>query len=349
MRCVWAVAACLAGLAALPNAGFAGEGLQAKTPEKSTALIRLNGVGSGIGYVPASLGVLLGDGTVRPLFVEDGQVDFGAPQPMRGGQQVRPYNILPDGEITHGTNDIARAWLTDPTQRYAHGVLGDAIEAGGLVLEGRAGRQFHYLLDSGTVFEDRRVRLVDLDGNGRDEAVVIQSYLDEGAALSVFALGADGVDVVSEVPAIGRLNRWLNPVGAADFDGDGVIELAYVETPHIGGKLRLYEFRDGRLVFDVAASGFSNHAIGSREQDQSAVVDWNGDGIIDIALPDARRRALRVVTFANGQFRELAHIAHTHKIVSAVRAGVMGADEDVFIVHILADGTLHAVPVPGGV
>ncbi len=164
------------------------------------------------------------------------------------------------------------------------------------MLEGRAGRQFHYLLDSGTVFEDRRVRLVDLDGNGRDEAVVIQSYLDEGAALSVFALGADGVDVVSEVPAIGRLNRWLNPVGAADFDGDGVIELAYVETPHIGGK-----------------------------------------------------RALRVVTFANGQFRELAHIAHTHKIVSAVRAGVMGADEDVFIVHILADGTLHAVPVPGGV
>lgn len=64
----------------------------------------------------------------------------------------------------------------------------------------------------------------DQDQDGRDEAIVVQSYLDEGAALAVFAMGRDGVTFISEVPAIGRANRWLNPVGAGDFDGDGVVD-----------------------------------------------------------------------------------------------------------------------------
>lgn len=347
MRRAFVIAICLAWMALLPHAGLASEALEATTPGKTTTLVRLNGVGSGTGYLPSRLGVLADDGAVRPLQLVDGQIVFGAPQPESGDLQGRPTNILPDGEITVGTNDIARAWLTDPTGRYAHGVLGDVIESGGLILEHRDGRQFRYLLDSGSVFEDRRVRLVDLDRDGRDEAVVVRSYLDEGAAVSVFALGADGVEVVSEVPAIGRANRWLNPVGAADFDGDGLMELAHVETPHIGGKLRLHEFRDGKLQFDISASGFSNHAIGSREQDQSAVLDWNGDGLADIALPDARRRALRVVTFADGKFLELARFQQSQPIVSAVRAGVFGRDDVVFVVFVLADGTLHMVPAPG--
>lgn len=342
-----AIAVFLTGLVVQPQVGIAGEALQADTPGKTTSLVRLDGVGTGTSYIASSLGVSLNGSVVRPLLLENGRIVFGAPQSIREDGLIRPSNILPDGEITRGANDIARAWLTNPTDRYAHGVLGDAIEAGGLTLERRDGRQFHYLLDSGSVFEDRRVRLVDLDGNGRDEAVVVQSYLGEGAALSVFALGTKGVSVVSEVPAIGRSNRWLNPVGAADFDGDGAMELAHVETPHIGGELRLYEFRDGNLEFDVSASGFSNHAIGSQEQDQSAVVDWNGDGIDDIALPDARRRALRIVTFAGGKFQELARFPHAQRIVSAVRTGVFGGNGEVFVVYILADGTLQAVPVPG--
>ena len=101
-------------------------------------------------------------------------------------------------------------------------------------------------------------------------------------------MGRDGVTFISQVPAIGRANRWLNPVGAGDFDGDGVVEIAYVEMPHIGGALRLFEYRDCRLHEDHAAPGFSNHAIGSRVQDQSTIHDWTGDGVPDMAVPDAR-------------------------------------------------------------
>ena len=52
-------------------------------------------------------------------------------------------------------------------------------------------------------------------------------------------------------------------------------------------------------------AGFSNHQIYSRELGMSAVLDFNGDGIPDLLVPDAKREALRVVTFANGQFRQI--------------------------------------------
>ncbi len=37
--------------------------------------------------------------------------------------------MLPDGLVVQGARNIAAAWLVGPTDRYAHGVLGDAIEA----------------------------------------------------------------------------------------------------------------------------------------------------------------------------------------------------------------------------
>lgn len=306
MRSAWCIAVGLAGALVLPSATLAGDVLEAKAPAKDVRLV--HAVVAGAEADGAILPVHIADtaGNLWDIRISDGALNFVAIPKVVVRPTPRPENILPDGEVTYGRNDIASAWLINPTDRYDHGILGDAIEAAGLVLKRRDGTLFRYLLDPGSVFEDRRVRLIDLDNDGADEAIVVQSYLDEGAALSVFALGADGVDYISEVPAIGRPNRWLNPVGAADFDGDGFTEVAFVETPHIGGTLKLYEFRDGKLRFDAAASGFSNHAIGSRELDQNAIYDWNRDGVLDIALPDARRRSLRVVTFAGGEFRQLA-------------------------------------------
>ncbi len=36
-------------------------------------------------------------------------------------------DALPDGETGYGVNDVAAAWLVEPTRRYDHGVLGDAV------------------------------------------------------------------------------------------------------------------------------------------------------------------------------------------------------------------------------
>lgn len=330
-------------LAAISTDVNAAEVIQIPGLKAGEAIVRMPGIEGGSSQAPSAVGVRGADGLVRPITLADGTLAIAGHGAVPAATGLRPADILVDGEVTYGRADIARAWLTDPTERYRHGVLGDAIEAGGLALEGSDGRIARYKLDAGSVFEDRRVRLLDLDGDGRDEAIVVQSYLDAGAALAVFGLDGSNVAFLSEVPAIGRANRWLNPVGAADFDGDGQTEVAFVETPHIGGRLRLFEFRDRKLHEDHAAHGFSNHAIGSREQSQAAVHDWTGDGVPDIAVPDARRSTIRFITFAGGDFREFDAVVHRQPIVTAVRPAVLDTSGTVYPVYGLADGALVAV------
>ncbi len=265
-----------------------------------------------------------------------------APWPAAAAE--RP-DMLPDGVVIAGQRDIAFAWLTGPTERYRHGVLGDAIEASGLAVEMADGRRLAFELGPDSVFEDRYPRLYDLDGDGHDEILVVRSYLDRGASLAVLGVEGDRLALQAETPAIGTANRWLNPVGAADFDGDGATEIALVQTPHIGGTLRLYRWQDGRLTEAHRAEGFSNHAIGTRELGLSAVIEANGDGIPDLAIPGADRRTLRIVTFATGRFRELASVTHAAAIASAI---VLRDDEGGRrLTYTLLDGSRHQSPLAG--
>ncbi len=227
-----------------------------------------------------------------------------------------PSDAVTDSAVTAA--GATRAWLSGATQRYAHGILGDATEAAALTMQHGDAQPVSFVLPPDSVFEDLRVRLVDLNDDGAVEAVVVRSYVNAGSALAVFSLFDGQVGLLDETPPIGRSSRWLNPAGAADFDGDGAIEVAYVETPHIGGTLRYFQLTAEGLVQDFAAPGFSNHAIGSREQGLAAVVDWNRDGVVDLAVPDAQRRSLRVVTIAGGEGAQLASIANPAAIATAI-------------------------------
>ena len=68
----------------------------------------------------------------------------------------------------------------------------------------------------------------------------------------------------------------------------------------------------------LRARGFSNHAIGSRNLDLSALLDANGDGVTDMAVPDNRRETLRIVTFAGGRFRQLAALPNRFEIIAGI-------------------------------
>jgi hypothetical protein len=83
-----------------------------------------------------------------------------------------------------------------------------------------------------------------------------------GAQLAIYGMEADEFVKLAATPHIGRPDRWLAPAGIADFDGDGVPDVAYVETPHIGGILRIWSFKDGEAREIAAAPGYSNHRIG---------------------------------------------------------------------------------------
>lgn len=218
-------------------------------------------------------------------------------------------DLLPDSRVVRGSGLITAAWLGQPVRRYGHGVLGDRIEGGTLYARLTNGRTIGHRLDSRSVFEDLTVRLADLNGNGQDELIVVQSNLEKGSALAVFGLRAGRLQAIARTPWIGTRNRWLNPAGIADYNGDGVPEIAIVRTPHIGGTLQFWQLAGGELVAKGEQYGFSNHRIGSRIQDLSATLDWDSDGIVDLLLPEVGRRSLAIVTLSGGTARVLATLS----------------------------------------
>jgi hypothetical protein len=245
----------------------------------------------------------------------------------------RPDDALPDGRPAFGGGRIAEAWLIAPTERYDHGVLGDAVEAGGLLVRLKDGGERQLLLPETQVFEDLEPRLADLDRDGEDEVLVVRSSLDAGAVLTVYGLVDDELKLIAEGPNHLPLHRWLNPIGVADFDGDGTVEVAYVETPHIGGILRILSLQDGRLVEEASWAGFSNHEIGSRELRLSAILDFDEDGYPEIFLPSARRRSLRILRYQDGEITLLGRDFYDAQIVGNFRLEDLdgnGMDEVIF-------------------
>ena len=116
-------------------------------------------------------------------------------------------------------------------------------------------------LPQSDVFEDTAPRLLDLDGDGSPEVVVVQSNARLGAKLAIY----DETGLVAATPNIGRSNRWLAPLGAADLDGDGLIELAYIDRPHLAKTLMIWRFEGGELRFVSELAGYTNHRIGERD------------------------------------------------------------------------------------
>jgi hypothetical protein len=285
-----------------------------------------------------------GGGAIR---VSHGASGYVAQRAKPAAHAARPAGALPDTEVTVGTGDIRKVWLSGPTRRYDHGVLGDAIEADSVSAELAGGTIVTFAAGADAVFEDRIPRLVDIDGNGRTEIMLVRSHLNFGAALVLVGPIGGKLALLAEAAPIGTAHRWLNPVGVADFDGDCVNEAAVVITPHIGGALQLYEWRGDRLVPDHAAGaevgGFSNHPIGSRELGLSALADLDRDGTIDIMVPAAGRRALVGVSFAGGRYRELFRHSLPSAIDSSIAVRDLDADGRAEIVFGLHDGTVRVL------
>ncbi|MEM5473729.1 hypothetical protein WNZ14_18510 [Hoeflea sp. AS60] len=203
-----------------------------------------------------------------------------------------PADALADGRIAIAqTGDIRQAWFARPTARYAHGVLGDAIEAGSLVVVTASGKVLEAILPVDQVFEDITPRIADLDGDGTNEVIAIRSSKDGGAAATIFGIVGTELKLRGAGSENGRPNRWLNIAGLVPHP-DGGLTLYGVRTPHIGGRLFVLDFRNGKLSeSNDIATDVSNHIIGSRELGMSATGNFGGR--MELILPSQDRRRLR--------------------------------------------------------
>ncbi len=165
---------------------------------------------------------------------------------------------------------VTQAFHTGQTDRYPHGALGDPLEWTGLsvflelTMPCRAGSaRINVTLPDSLVFEyPRDPILADLDGDDAPEIITVESHQTKGARLAIYGVQGTQVSRIAETPFIGRRFRWLAPLGAADLDGDGHVEIAYIDRPHLAKTLRLWRFVDGALVPVGQQAGLTNHRIG---------------------------------------------------------------------------------------
>lgn len=209
---------------------------------------------------------------------------------------------LPHGGVAEvkGKGPV-RAWYERPTTRYDHGVLGDAIEGGSLVVIDDAGRRHELVLPDAYVFEDITPRIADLDGDGQNEVVAIRTKLTAGSAVAVYQLqGGKLVERASTAP-LGSSHRWLSIAGIGDFRGTGRREIAIVKTPHIGGILELLSLQDDKLVrLYPPQTGYSTHYIGARFVSLAYTGDVTGDGHVKLVLPSQNRTRIAVLDLKKG-------------------------------------------------
>lgn len=76
------------------------------------------------------------------------------------------------------------------------------------------------------VLEDMAPRVLDADGDGQTDVVVVETDPTQGAQLAVYSVRRGRLAKIVTTPHIGTPIRWLAPVAVADLDGNGTTDLA---------------------------------------------------------------------------------------------------------------------------
>ncbi|MEX1663079.1 FG-GAP repeat domain-containing protein [Thioclava sp. 15-R06ZXC-3] len=206
----------------------------------------------------------------------------------------------------------ATAHFANPTERYGHGALGPGHEFESLritvrrstgdgkgLFSGATNLTYDLTLGPDLVWEDTAPRVMDLDGDGVPEIIVVQSSLSQGSRLIVLTLDKGKPVLAVDGPFVGERNHWLSVIGAGDLDGDGRPEIALIDAPHRLGKLVIYRYLRGKLTEVGRGGDVSNHHYGAdhalgglrdcAQQPEMIVASFDWSRLVALRLsPDGR-------------------------------------------------------------
>jgi hypothetical protein len=209
-----------------------------------------------------------------------------------GEDQVQlDINALTDGRLlTDGYGNILV--LSDPTDQYDHGVLGDALEASSITLITNGENQLFTQtipIPAGKVIEGIMPIWADLTGDGQHEIIVTLSDFSNGAQLAVFNSAGE---LIALGDPIGQGYRWRHQIAVAPFGPNGELEVVDTLTPHIGGTVEFFQLVGEQLVRVAQVSGYTSHVIGTRNLDMAVAGDFDNDRIVELLLPSQNRTSL---------------------------------------------------------
>jgi hypothetical protein len=212
------------------------------------------------------------------------------------------YEQLPEQEISISLDNRVYAQYAMPTEKYTHGILGDGIEAEQLVVV-RDGIFYEYILPGDYVFEDIRPRLYDVDGDHELEVITIRTNVSKGAGIAIYKIVGDHLVEYAHVPEIGTAYRWLNIAAIHDLNNDGIVELVWIETPHIGGTLKVAKINAGTLQVLAEKAQYSNHKIGERNLCLSVLTEQSNKKVLYV--PNQSRNKIVGFAFENNEFQAI--------------------------------------------
>jgi hypothetical protein len=208
-------------------------------------------------------------------------------------------NALPDARLIMDEKERL-IFLSYPTNRYDHGVLGDSLEAASITLvETDPVLKIINRIEipNPAVIEGIAPIWADLNGDGEREILVTISDYDSGARLVLYS--EEGL-VLAEGPPAGQVYRWRHQLAVAPLGPDGQKLIIDVLRPHLDATLEFFSWEGDRLVLKGELPGYSSHGIGSRNLDMALVGDLDGNGDLEVVAPGLGQEILHGIAILDG-------------------------------------------------
>lgn len=247
------------------------------------------------------------DITKQLEIMEDYTIVANGDLQIKIGDQTRILEIdaLPDSQIIQDERQRLLI-LSEPTEQYQHGILGDTLEASSVTivqLSDQPAVISEFSVPRDWVIESIRPIWSDWDGDGEREIVLTLSNSTSGSKLVLYD---ESGNTLAETLPIGKGFRWRHALDIGPFGDKGEMLLVDVQTPHIGGVVSFYSWdkENKSLKTEATLPGYSTHDIGSRTMQMYAlVIDEQNEQVL-LILPNQSKTELVALRLVAGLIHE---------------------------------------------